>query len=108
MAFALSILAVAFAAFCLWLTVRIVSRRERWAKCTVALLIVLAAYPLSMGPWIALYIGAHRHQKNFVVPFEIYRPIAFVAHNSPAKDVFGQYVHWWFEAGLDLPKWPSQ
>src|SRR6476661_7998190 len=29
-------LAVAFAAFCVWLTVRIVNRRERWAKWTLA------------------------------------------------------------------------
>jgi hypothetical protein len=29
-------LAVAFAAVCVWLTVRIVNRRERWAKWTLA------------------------------------------------------------------------
>ena len=32
----LSTLAVAFAALCVWLTVRIVNRRERWAKWTLA------------------------------------------------------------------------
>ena len=48
-------LAVAFAAFCVWLMVRIVNRRERWAKWTaVGLVIALVAYPLSIGPAIWL------------------------------------------------------
>lgn len=33
-------LAVAFAAFCLWLTVRIANRRERWAKFTLAAVVI--------------------------------------------------------------------
>ena len=34
-----------------WLTVRIVNRRERWAKWTLAASLALAAaYPLSIGP----------------------------------------------------------
>ena len=36
-------LAVAFAAFCVWLTVRIVNRRERWAKWTAAATLLMAA-----------------------------------------------------------------
>ena len=44
-------LAIAFAAFCVWLTVRIVNRRERWAKWMLAASLALAAaYPLSIGP----------------------------------------------------------
>jgi hypothetical protein len=44
----LLILAVAFAAFCVWLTVRIVNRRERWAKrLAVTLVITFIIYPLS-------------------------------------------------------------
>src|SRR5215469_15309492 len=53
-------LAVAFAAFCVWLTVRIVNRRERWAKWTLATLIVIAVlYPLSVGPanWLYVRLG---------------------------------------------------
>ncbi|MBI3861954.1 MAG: hypothetical protein HY290_08655 [Planctomycetia bacterium] len=45
-------LAVAFAAFCVWLTVRIVNRWERWAKWTLAGVVaisVLIGYPLSIG-----------------------------------------------------------
>ena len=36
MALALLIVGIAFAAFCVWLTVRIIDRRERWAKWTLA------------------------------------------------------------------------
>src|SRR5258708_34991047 len=45
-------LAVAFAAFCVWLTVRIVSRRERWAKWALgAGLRLPVGYVLGFGPW---------------------------------------------------------
>ncbi|MBS0264216.1 MAG: hypothetical protein JSS02_19925 [Planctomycetes bacterium] len=44
-------LTVSFAAFCVWLTVRIVNRRERWAKRTLAGVVGLPAlYVLSFGP----------------------------------------------------------
>jgi H+/Cl- antiporter ClcA len=43
MAIALSIVGIAFAAFCVWLTVRIVNRRERWAKWTLAAVLLLGA-----------------------------------------------------------------
>jgi len=39
----LAALAAAFAALCIWLTVRIVNRRERWAKWTIAGLILVSA-----------------------------------------------------------------
>jgi O-antigen/teichoic acid export membrane protein len=36
-------LSVAFAAFCVWLTVRIIKRRERWTICVAIALIVISA-----------------------------------------------------------------
>src|SRR5437868_6452046 len=45
-----TILAVAVAAFCVWLTVRIVNRRERWAKWTLAAAALPVLYVLSFGP----------------------------------------------------------
>ena len=45
MAVALAIFGAAFAAFCVWLTVRIINRRERWAKRLA--LGVAASYPIS-------------------------------------------------------------
>jgi hypothetical protein len=52
MSMALVIMGVAFAALAVWLAVRIVNRRERWAKWTA---VALVAYPLSFGPavWLA-------------------------------------------------------
>ena len=51
MAIALLIFGVAFAAICVWLGVRIVKRRERWAKWTLAAAVALPVlYVLSIGP----------------------------------------------------------
>jgi hypothetical protein len=47
--------AVACAAFCLWLTVRIANRRERWARWTMTAVVGLAVlYVVSIGPAIML------------------------------------------------------
>ncbi len=52
MTIVLPVLAVTFAAFCVWLAVRIVNRRERWAKWTAVALLAGSPllYPLSFGP----------------------------------------------------------
>jgi hypothetical protein len=50
MSIILPALAVAFAAFSGWLTVRIVNRRERWAKLTAVALAIALLYPASFGP----------------------------------------------------------
>ena len=44
------LLAVAFAAFCVWLIVRVVNRRERWAKRTTLSIVGLLFYVASFGP----------------------------------------------------------
>ncbi len=55
----LLVVSVACAAFCIWLAVRIVNRKERWAKWKRAWLpLVLLAYVLSSGPMHAV---AFRH-----------------------------------------------
>jgi hypothetical protein len=85
----LPILAAAFAAFCVWLTVRIVNRRERWAKWTLAgVLGVPTLYFASFGPACRLIEEGH-------VPFNspcwrIYFPLARLANDtkpSHAKNV---------------------
>ncbi len=58
---AVSILAVAFAALCVWLMVRLVNRRERWAKRTLAALVAMPVlYVASFGPacWILVSIDS--------------------------------------------------
>jgi len=56
----LAALAVAFAAFCVWLAIRIFNRRERWAKWTgMGLAGLMISYPLSIGPvcWMSSHAG---------------------------------------------------
>ncbi len=80
---AFSIFAVVFAAVCIGLTVRVVNRRERWAKWTVATLAVLPAlFSLSFGPvcwWTAPV--EFRDRRVVIVP-RVYFPIGFVASQS--------------------------
>lgn len=61
MTLALLIFGVAFAAFCVWLGVRIVNRRERWAEWTLAAVVGLPVlYVASFGPacwWFSPRVG---------------------------------------------------
>ena len=61
MALILPALAVTFAAFCVWLTVRIVNRREPWAKRTIAFvsIAIVGLYFLS-HPWACAFIARGR------------------------------------------------
>ncbi len=67
-------LAIAFAAFCVWLGVRIVNRRERWAKRTAAVVALALVYPISFGPagWITGHLG---HGADIVSC--VYRPMTW-------------------------------
>jgi len=61
-----------FAAFCVWLTVRIVNRREKWAKWTaVGLLGLPLLYVLSFGPacWIDRHPGLYIQAPHFFGPW---------------------------------------
>jgi len=92
----LSTLAVAFAAICVWLVVRIVKRRERWAKWTLAAALSLPVmYFASFGPacWLV---------RNRVLPFRsaqaIYNPIL---HRCVASDQFNDLSMWLLSANDD-------
>ncbi|HEY3965283.1 MAG TPA: hypothetical protein VGM05_12080 [Planctomycetaceae bacterium] len=85
-------LAVAFAAFCVWLTVRIVNRRERWAKWTLAATIfsIPVLYVVSFGPacwWIAKTVpefpGGPLVGTNAAYLSKAYWPIGWVADRYP-------------------------
>ncbi len=74
---ALLVLAVAFAAACVWLVVRIVNRRERWAKRTLAaVLVALAMYLASFGLLIKLPESIITRIAFF------YRPVLIAGRNS--------------------------
>jgi hypothetical protein len=101
-------LAVAFGAFCVWLTVRILNRRERWAKWTAVGLILVVAYPLGTGPvqWL--------NWNTPPVPYfaeaarTVYAPIRWLGGKSPAVGrtldwYVGLWVDWNDAPGLNLP-----
>jgi hypothetical protein len=94
MAVALAIFGLAFAAFCVWLTVWIVNRRERWAKWTLAAVLVglPVLYVLSFGPacwWFTIPSGQSGNFPGTNDPLpqvrarQIYWPIGWVAMHGP-------------------------
>jgi hypothetical protein len=93
MALLVSIVGTAFAAVCVWLGVRIVNRRERWAKRTamavVALLPIL--YLASFGPacwWLAKTVpefsGGPRVGSNAAYVSKAYWPIGWAVERYPS------------------------
>ena len=94
-------LGVAFAAFCVWLGVRVVNRRERWAKWTgVALLVALMGYPLSFGPAYWMCTDARgRVRKDWTGDafLNVYAPIIAAYHNCTPllSDSIGWYLAIW-------------
>jgi hypothetical protein len=95
MAIALAIVGVAFAAFCVWLTVRIINRRERCAKWTAVGLALVLAYPLSFGPacWLCEY-GLLGQKTAWVA----YRPLTWLACLGPLRAGKGAEI--WTQAGM--------
>jgi hypothetical protein len=103
MALALLIFGVAFAAFCVWLAVRIINRRERWAKWTLAVVVGMPVlYVASFGP--ACWLTSQVDVGGWLVPnpaLRIYWPLGKLAdeeHNSDSR--CRQCLRWWMRAGL--------
>jgi hypothetical protein len=97
-------LVVACGAFCVWLTVRIINRRERWAIRTAAAIVLLPLlYVASFGPacWWFSNVSELPHGKLSayrMVP-AFYRPIGWMARRGPAW--VGRMVGWYATLGLD-------
>lgn len=89
----LAVLGMAFAAFCVWLTVRIVNRRERWAIRTAIALALLLIYALSFGPACGLSLQADR--------LAVYRPCAYLACGAP--DAMSRPMRWWIGVCGGMP-----
>jgi hypothetical protein len=90
-------LGVMFAAVCVWLTVRIINRKERWAKRTLAGVIGLPVmYVLSVGPMTRLVV-------HYPVPAWVrhayrpaYAPLVWVTQRSTtANYVYGANLLLW-------------
>jgi hypothetical protein len=88
-------LSVSTAAFFIWLTIRIVNRRDRWAKWAAAglILLVVAAYPLSMGPVLVFAPDLRIRADDFS---RFYYPIYWVSYRSKIVDevVFDWYCEY--------------
>ncbi len=85
MAILLAVLGVGFPAFCVWLTVRFINRRERWAKWTLAgvALGLLVGYLLSW-PWsVPVVHGRSAPPWLETTADVIYRPLMLTIDNSP-------------------------
>jgi hypothetical protein len=86
----LAALAAAYVAFCIWLIVRIVNRRERWAKRTaVGLLIGLPLlYIGSFGPacWIAAAPRVAGSTDTPRIWLRFYFPIGAIVHRTQSQD----------------------
>jgi len=85
-------LTIAFAAFCVWLTVRIVNRRKKpgkafWATATI--LAALIGYPLSFVPAVHLYA---RGMLPMDVAVVVYRPIRGMLHEATRGHKRSKYV----------------
>jgi len=95
---------VAFAAFCVWLTVRIVNRKERWAKRLALWLIVLlpTLYVLSSGPLIQLAFWRER------VGTPTAEHIGFQDDGQYQEEIMLIGRHEWWENAYAPLKWMAQ
>ena len=97
-------LVVAFAAFAVWLGVRIFNRRERWAKRTAIAMLVGSPllYLFSFGPAVWLTARGYSFgmsmdgRRMFVDSF--YTPILWSVADAPAW--LRNAVNWWGSLGI--------
>ena len=89
---------VGFPAFCVWLAVRIINRRERWAKQLAVKMVVVFVvyYPLAIGPafWLAAcgWLPAWAARAIYYA----YRPFLLVCKLiGPLDDLVDSYINWW-------------
>jgi hypothetical protein len=109
MMLALLVTAVAFGAFSIWITVRIINRRGRWAKWVLGVMLALPLlYVAGFGPacWLAKprptnRSGVARHfpdDDHAVFAPRIYWPIGWVVRNRNYR-TFTRIVTWYAYLG---------
>lgn len=100
MAFLLSALGLSFAGFCVWLTIRVIDRRERWAKRVAVALLIFSpiVYVLSVGPtaWLDSRDLLPRWARDAGEHF--YYPLGWVFINGPkpVRDAILWYLRFWW------------
>lgn len=93
---------IAFTAFSVWLAIRIINRRERWAKRTAIGLAVgiFLLYPLSEGPatFAWAYLG---EPDSWSTPmFIAYMPIQYARWEADwFASAMNAYDDWWLAIG---------
>jgi hypothetical protein len=112
---ALLISGIACAAFCIWLTVRIVNRRERWAKWMLAVVVGLPTlYAASFGPCVWL---ADRDIISINLVAKLYAPILphleidgilWSYGNLGCRSDSFTMVELWLIASLKLDGWGTE
>jgi hypothetical protein len=104
------VVGAAFAASCIWLTVRIVNRRERWAKWTaVALVLAPVLYVVSSGPMKAAVYWRHVTHESTTLSdgttgvvstsehcYGKWFPIAYAPLLSATEQPWGEPVKWYW------------
>jgi hypothetical protein len=93
-------LAVAYAASAIWLTVRIVNRRERWAKRTaLAVACLPLLYVLSFGPacWLAATPRVAGRSDGPRLAMRFYFPIGALIHHTRSEN--RKPLLWWINFG---------
>ena len=93
---ALPALIVAFGASCVWLMVRIINRRERWAKRTLTGLILglPVLYVASFGP-VCWWLKSSETEGGVVVNIApaAYWPMGWLAQNGP--EPVARAINWY-------------
>src|SRR5438309_393671 len=94
-------LALLLGAFFVWLCVRLLNIRERWAKRSLLTLVATAAlYPLSFGPACAAWSQNRLSDETFIAA---YGPLVGLLHRCPRKVRVG-FGHWAaFCGACDIP-----
>jgi hypothetical protein len=100
---ALLIFGIAFASFCVWLVVRIINRRERWAKWTLGVTLSLPVlYVASFGPACWWFSSVSQLPIGNLAAFRrvsvFYRPIGWTTQRLPVP--VARAVGWYATFGL--------
>ena len=98
MAVILSIIGVVLTAFCIWLTVRLFNRPEKWAK-RMAMAIIVSLpllYIAGFGPWCRLHRGGPGQIKAAPAINGPYLPMFWLMENGPApvRSAIRDYCIW--------------
>ena len=102
MAMVLSIFGISYAAFCIWLTIRIINRREMWAKWTLAWVVgAPVLYVASAGPacwWLAQSPRDRTGRGTMRYAPGIYWPLGHASRDLP-QPVRGA-LQWYIKLGV--------